>query len=603
VDRFRILSNWVIIVGFIFLILEGCSEDERTPDEYERTLNLSTIIVNPLTPTLEPKDSVVILSVRSDGSAPRGDEADFTWTVDAGSLSTNKGYYVKWYRPDSTGLYNISVRGVLGGIERIISKKVAVRNFERIDIPELKKHFFLTMMENWFGPRIHFVGYPTSRGDFNYLMGGSIFNFDQSEPPFESITHAVRYDTDDYFGGDYFRFYPEGDYIVGSSREEQIEKPNLNIFIVNLSTGIGFNVVHVTRDDGGYGLRRNQHIYPWGTNHPDPMLVWEQHITGEEDDGSEDLFNIGFCNNPLDATPTIQTITESLDSVLKEVDIDSIFYPADTMIIGEDTTITPADTTVTVDSVFNRFYYRNIKPLFTPDEQSIIYFVDGDSIDPEVETFEPCIIDLNGEDVDIDSRRVLGNGIFKSAGIRVSEETVFQWKPGQDSDILGFIEGGGHLCFLDYDNALVEVVEEPSPISEFVWSENECIAIDGGGMVKVNLGGGVDRIFNKDVRTDKLTGLCCIGDISEERKILCQVVRSGKSLVDTVAASYSALMAYTLGEVNEYYYLSPRIPVFFVETPEVTFPGMRTFNTDGIDDLYFPVSEGDGIVRIYHSYW
>lgn len=600
-DSFKRFSKWIGIAGLVFIILHGCSEDEDGPDEYERSLNLSTIVVNPLTPTLDPGDSVVILSIRNEGSAPRGDEANFTWTADAGSLSTDKGYYVRWYRPDSTGLYNISVRGVLGGIEKVISKKVAVRNFESIDAtPELKEHFFLTMMEGRLGPQIHFVGYPKRRGNFSYLMGGSIFSLSSS---LANITHVVKYDTDDYFGGDYFRFYPEGSYIVGSVREEQIEKPNLNIFLVDLTTGIGFNVKHVTRDEGGYGLRRNQHIYPWGTDDLDPMVVWEQHIVGEEDDGSEDIYNIAFCNNPKDANPDIQVLTKSLDSLLKEVDIDSIFYPADTTIIGEDTTITPADTSVTVDSIFNVYYYRNIKPVFTPDEQSIIYFVDSDSIDYEVETFEPCIIDLNGEEVDIESRRMLGDGIFERADVSVSENTVFQWEPGENSNNLGFIEDGGKLCFLDYDNALVEVIEGTTIISEFVWSGSECIAIDGSGIVKVNLGGGVDRLFTKEVRTDQLTGLNCVGDISGERKVLFQVVRSGKSLVDTVAASYSALMTYSI-EDGESYYLSPRIPVFVVESPSVNFPGMRIFNKDGgIDDLFFPVSEGDGIVRIYHSYW
>ncbi len=567
-------SKWIVIAGLLFIVLGGCSEEEGPPSEIEMALNLSAIVTNPLSPA--PGDSV-IMTVRSSGSAPRGSEADFTWTVDAGSLSSNKGYSVRWYTPDSTGLYTISARGALDGIEKTLTRKIAIRNFEQIEpSPDIKTYYYPRMVTvERLGvevDQLHFIGTPYNSDDFdanfNRYDGGGNTVFSLSTN-FASVSHVVRHGLSDqwvYRGGNNFRFFPEEGKLVGSFifHEGSIPKPPANVCIVDIQQ-LGSNFINITRDqDGVYG-RFNCHTYP-RANSDVSMVVWQQQIMGQARDGTKDLFNIGFCNNPYGGNPNLQTITQSVDTTMNR---------GDTILV----------------------YYRNIKPLFTPDQQNIIYFVDTTG------TFEPCMVDLNGDEVDISTRRMMGgeDGIFGSYGVEISENTVFQWNPG--FDVLGFIDDTGVLCFFDYLSGQVDFISAAGRVSEFTWAPDgsECVAANENGIVKVSLGGGAVSLFTKEVSTDAIMGLNWAGDQTDPR-ILYQVVRSGKSIVDTLYASYSALMTYSLNE-DQYYYTTPRIPLFSVEAVTVPYPWMRTVYSGGeSDDIFFPVMMGDGVVELYHSY-
>ena len=56
-------------------------------------------------------------------------------------------------------------------------------------------------------------------------------------------------------------------------------------------------------------------------------------------------------------------------------------------------------------------YYRNIRPIFTPDEDLLVYFVDTTGV------YEPCLIDIVGGAPVKETRRALS--LFEAAGVRV----------------------------------------------------------------------------------------------------------------------------------------------------------------------------------------
>jgi len=547
---FRVIYA-VFLISMLFPLpfISGCSEDESVaPEEPNPYVSADMLICNPLAPA---PGEVTTLTLETSGFSP-GELPDVYWTVEAGSLFVKEGISVQWKAPDTTGVFLIKARTTVGGVTDTTSRYVMVRNFVKMDTG-LRVSLYPYVGSNGI---MYFVGTddsPTS----NDFMGYHVYKYVPGNS--EILT---EHKNPDFEGGQEFSYH--GDRVLGTYLSEYsvfYRNQSYNVAIFPL---FGFSSPRlVTNDTGGAMKRKNQYLHPWGTDDLS-MIVWQENIVGTEEDGTKDLINIAFDNNL-----TKMTLTTNYDSIW--------FVLANG------------------DSIKKARYYRNIKPMITPDKDYIIYFVDTTG------TFEPCLIPIVGGVPDTNQSRALmvdeSHGLFEVNGIRIDENTIFEFNPTNTS-IVAFIDAPGHLCFFDYQAEDVQIVQLEGKAEEFVWSPDGelCAVITGAGINIVNVSGSGGLVLPKERSYDKYIGVNWAPDAGK-RLLGFRMLRKGKSELDT----YSALVLYSVDE-NKWYYASPRVGG--THEPSVPFTWFRVIFRGSSDFIYapMPVIEPGREVMLFYSY-
>ena len=166
--------------------------------------------------------------------------------------------------------------------------------------------------------------------------------------------------------------------------------------------------------------------------------------------------------------------------------------------------------TTNIDSFLDKLgiwkyvYWRNVRPLFTPDDNYVLFF--RDTI--KTNEFEPCLIPIVGDQPDTSAFKALMadtvTGVFKDAGIVMSEEANLEWKP-DGGNILSFVDNKKSLCYFDcdYDAPFVQkLTGEGISVLEFAWAPDGSMyaIVTDDGVSIVSLGGIVESILKKRCR-------------------------------------------------------------------------------------------------------
>lgn len=534
------------MVLFITALVGGCSEDNPIIVEENQWIDALLVICDPLCPS--PGEMSVLTALVTG----EGDWATYEWTVDGGTLQEEEGITVHWEAPQTAGLYEVRLVASLGASADTVRRTVMVRNFEMID----------TGVEYSFQPYIRdntlfFAGSNQNPASDNFF-GFHIYRY---EGPSNSL---VMTGCDIGCSGlSESTFYPDVD--NGTILGVSLTHTNLplrqyaeNIFLWDMA-GIAAPVV-ITDEYIVKNNRANRNIFAQATDDLG-IITWEHHTAGLLPDGTRDLFNIKFYNRNLDREILL---TKSMDS------------------------------TITIYGTIYR-YYSNIKPLITPQEDRIIYFVDT------TRTYEPCIIEIDGGLPDTLSRRALmvpdkNYGIFHEADVSVSERTFFDWCP-QTYDILAFIDDGGILCFFYPYTESVDRFAALGQVTEFAWSpdgEQFAIVNDDGIGLGMTLSGEVTTVYTREKLTDDIIGITWSRDISSDPKLAFRLVRKGKTSID----SFSSLVIYSIND-DDWYFALPRIEL--TQEMEVDYHLNRVLIEPDDTGMYVPVPTEDRSV-IYHSY-
>ncbi len=549
-------ASLAIAFIFAFIFVAGCSNEETAPaPENPTTITLSGILCNPLAPA---PGATAQLTVRAEG---QGSAAVFAWGVEAGQIipdtirnsdgSINHldstSITVRWKAPSEPGNYRITVRATAGAAVRDTAAWVMVRQCEAINTG-MRYSYFPTLVEG----ELYFVGTsgnPTDRSFLGYHA------YKQDIPP----TQIDRLTSPIISGGYEFQFYPDG-LITASITDgaEYIRLQPTNVIFFPYFAALP-KIYWSNNESGGTTYRKNQNISP-SVNASLEMAVWERNQVGATDDGKKDLVNIRFRFS----TGPIQTLTTAKDSIYQ---------------LG----------------AWNYTYWRNIKPMFSPDEAMIIYFCDS------TDTFEPCVIPVIGVEPDLAGRRAFmvddRRGIFFYAGVAVTERTIFQWNPLNHTQV-AFIDDAKKFCVLDYSAETVEIMAEG--INEFVFSEDGKIAAVAEDGVYILEPGQTEarRVFTKERATDAVIGVNWSPGTVNQR-LGFRMVRKGASPIE----SYAVLVIYSMDD-GRWYYASPEIkPVMSME-PDVNYKWLRAVFNPFSGDMYVPVplSTGGGRATIYRSY-
>jgi hypothetical protein len=534
----------LLVVLMVFLWM-GCGKETATAPQKSADVDALSIIVDPLSPA--PGDTAW-LTVQPVGS---GGTPVYNWRVDEGTLISNASISVQWVVPDAKGIYRVAVKVAIGSAIDTISKYVMVRDCESID----------TGIRFSFNPRV---------SDTDFIIFGS--NISPSNPLFVAYnayqvglqTEQITINGDPTVDGG-FDLQFVGNTLVSSvitNYNSFLRQQSYNVILFPLRFGTKRFVSN--NDAGGSIYRKNQHTKPDATADLS-KVVWQMHLVGPSEDGTKDLVNIAYRK----LTEPIKTLTTSQDSTEK-------------------------------NGLVLQRYYRNVVPMFTPNERNILYFTDTTG------TFEPCIIQVdpvNGPV--IGSNRELGgpgrHGIFFNSGVTVSEKTVFEWNPAAETE-LGFVDASGKFCILDYADSSVQVVSSVGKITEFAWSfEGEAAVITKAGVLIVTPGGAPDTVFVKERVGDQLVGVNWSFPGVGEKSIGFRMVRRGISAQE----SFCALVIYSL-ERKQWYYVSPRIPASAME-PSVDYRWLRVmFDVSSGGGLYAAIptvrADGGDAVTVYHSH-
>ena len=562
--RWKRLTAWVFVLGLTLslITITGCGdEDVVDPNLCKPSMELNLIITNPLTPA--PGDTT-LLTIQSSGEGC-DNWAAYTWTVEAGELIQDTGITVQWVAPAEFGAYKIECRATLEGVApQTVEAMVMIRQFDVIEtgrIASIKPTVLINTLyciaeDGDVGPRS------------NNFLGWSVYDISNTA----RVTKVT--DTGDPAGGGSFEFdfARSGESIYGSfftSYYSGLRQQRKNVW--KFPTIFG-SPVEASSDEGGMGiLRKNQHRYPI-TNTAGNKAVWKFQFAGREPDGTGDMFNVVYWDE-FDGPGDWYTVTQSLDST--------------TVIMG-------------VDTVTLYRYYNNIKPMFTPNEDNILYFVDTSGV------FEPCVIPMVAGDPDTLQRRAMmvdeTTGIFKQAGVLISEKTIFQWNP--TVDFLSFISNG-EIAFFDYATETVAIVNGLEKVTEFSWSPDgsQLAAVNEDGVYLVSVGGAVnpDRVFTRERLTDGIHGIAWNDDLANPQ-LAFRLVRKGKSEVD----SWSSLVIIDLTS-GLWAYASETVQWHSSREPsQIDYTWMRClFDADGTG-VYapFPVLDaanypGKDIILIY----
>ncbi len=519
------------------------------------------IILNPPAPS---RGETTQLTVQVEGEGC-GKWTEYTWTVEGGKLLKDKGITVQWVAPMEYGIYHIQCRASLDGAKPdTIHTQAIIREFEYLETDKIASVNPILM-----GNGLYFIAEEGNVGPTSLnFIGWAVYELSSSG----NVT-LITDTRDPSGGGSYeFDFAGSNQVIYGSFINiyfPGLRQQRMNTWKFPLPAG---SPVNVSNDLGGSDFtRKNQHRYP-KTNADGDKAVWKFHRIGKSRDGTADLFNVAYWDES-DGRGNWYTVTQSHDS--------------STSIVGPDT-------------VTKHRYYNNIRPMFTPSEDNILYFVDT------TRNFEPCLIPLAGGLPDTLSRRALmvdeKTGIFKQAGINISEKTVFEWIPNVDK--LSFI-AAGQIVFFDYAGEAVAIVSELSSVTEFAWASDgsQLAAVNDIGVYLVGAGGAVanDPVFVKERATDDIKGISWNND-GTRPQLAFRLVRKGKSASDSWSALVivdmnSGLWAYSSRAIQWHSSREPK---------DIDYTWMRTlFDEDGTgvyvpfpvyDDVNYP---GKEIILIY----
>lgn len=546
----------VLAFPLALALLSGCGDDNGTgPDACTPEVATHIIISNPLAPA--PGDTV-LLTVQATGEGC-GAWPQYNWTVTGGELLQSRGITVRWRAPLETGLYGIACRASIESSRDTVSTDVMVREFEYLDTGRIASLRPTTVFGNLvfaaeygtLSPRnLSFIGY----GMYRYNGPGSSTR----------ITGTGESQTGSYE----FHISRGESWIWGSFITNYY--PSLRTQRINVwrfpTVGFGSSS-NVSDDPGGAGiLRKNQHRYPY-SNDFGTRAVWKFQFAGEALDGTKDQFNIAFWDE-ADGMGNWHTVTQSFDT----------FYQ-----------------TIAGETIAKRRYYQNIRPMFTPDEANILYFVDSTGV------FEPCLIPMAGGSPDTLQRRALmvdeDTGIFAAAGVTISEGTVFEWSP--TSNILAFISGGqgaaaGRLVFFDYQTETVAPIDGMEKVQEFSWAPDgsQLVAVtDEEGIFIVSAAGAVSGppVYTRERSTDDIIG-ATISPSPTEPKVAFRLVRKGKTNLD----SWSALVVVDLTS-GIAAYASPAVPWSGSRELEVPFDWKRMLWEDDNSGIYAPFAVLDDV--------
>lgn len=542
-----ILIFAISITGFV---LAGCSEDTPVAPARPPEIEALNIICNPLSP--EP-GMPAQLTVQATGYTP-GPWPSYQWHVEAGSLLVDEGISVPWLAPNSTGVYGVTAVMSIGGARDTIQKSIMVRNFEILDTG-MSISLDPVYLDTW----IYFLG-TNQEPDAEDFRGYDVFKYGATPLEISDCTYCEGgYEYSNYYDGfsGYFLGTVYTDFFQGYRQQP------MNVIV--FSTLPFEEPDYVTNENDGSFRRRNQNIQPFG-NEDFSMITWQRVEVGLAEDGTQDLFNIRFRNRDIGRS---MTLTTSLDSSL------DYSRPPDTVTIYR--------------------YYQNIRPMITPGNEYVLYFVDT------TKTFEPCLVPIEAGLPDTTQRRALmidsEIGIFSQADVSVSENTIFQWNPGF-SNILGFIDDNKTLCFFDISTEEVETFPDLGELSEFAWSPDgsQSAIVTDTGVFIVGLSGASDNIFTKVKATDEIIGVNWSPD-PDDQKIGFRLIRKGKSSIE----SYSSIIIYTDNN-DKWYYALPRIP--WRSEPEIDYSLMKVkFDSDNKGILApIPIAGSGTQIRIYHSY-
>jgi hypothetical protein len=535
-----------LMIAFTFglIFTAGCSKDAPLTGGSTDYITVSGILCNPLAPA--PGDTAQ-LTVRAAG---KGADATYEWQVEAGTLIAISGISIKWVTPADPGIYRIMLRASVGSEVRMDTTWVMVRRCVAIDVG-LRYAFYPTLVEG----ELYFVGTNANLSDRSFL---GYHAYKLNLPP----TQIDRMTTVNISGGYDFKFYPDG--ILAASitdGAEYIRQQPVNVIFFPYLPALQ-KKLWSNNEFAGTTFRKNQNLYP-STNSSLDMAVWQRTWVGETDDGKKDLVNIRFRF----LTGPIQNLTTAKDSVFQ--------YGA-----------------------WSYNYWRNIKPMFSPDDAMIIYFRDS----TKSAKFEPCLIPMDGAEPNLVGQREL-RGIFSRDTVVVSENTIFQWNPASPTQ-LAFIDVGGQFCIFDYAAETVERMAKRfkglKGLTEFVYSEDgklAAVAEDGVYILDQGLTQ-AKRIFTKERATDAVIGINWSPGLVDQ-KLGFRMVRKGASTVE----SYCALVIYSIDN-DRWYYASPEIKPVMGTEPAVNYIWMRAMFDSYTGGMYIPVplSEEGGKSVIYNSY-
>jgi len=512
----------------------GCSKDETPVDVTPPPdVELLSIICNPLAP--EPGETA-LLTVQGTGSGGIG---AYEWQVSGGTIIDNGTINVSWETPETAGIYRVFVKATVGTANDTASTYIMLR---KTDIVETGIRY--SLYPNLVYGELYFIGSTLSLSD-RLFYGFHAYRLAESEVIQLTTNENPRID-----GGFDFVFTQEGLLTsVAINAAEFIRQQAMNVIVFPLVAG-ATRFVSKNEFLGG-PVRKNQHTHPDATA-DFGMFVWQYREVGAADDGTEDLTNVAFRAGTL-LTDPIKILT-----VAKESNPDGFIT-----------------------------YFRNIRPLFTPDETSILYFTE------KRDWFEPCIIPIiEGTEPDTASRHLIE--VFRAAEVKVSERTVFEWNPVVPTQ-LGFLDTQGKFCIFDYAAETVEVLG--TGVLSFAWSADGKLAgVTDEGVYILEPGQTAARsIFTKERPSDDCLGLNWSPGTSNQR-VGFRLMRKGASSKE----SFSAFVVYSLDD-DRWYYASKRIASS--SDPDVIFPWMRVVFESFGDGMYapVPVPTGGGQVVLYYS--
>ncbi len=445
----------------------------------------------------------------------------------------------------------ITVRASVGSEVRRDTTWVMVRRCEAIDTG-LKYAFYPNLVEG----DLYLVGTNGVLSDRSFLG----YHAYKADIPPTQIDKLIGTTVVNISGGYDFKFYADG--ILAASitdGAEYIKQQPTNVIFFPYLPSLP-KTLWSNNEVVGTTFRKNQNLYPSASSGLD-MVVWQRTAVGSSDDGKKDLVNIRFRFS----TGPIQTLTTAKDSVFQ---LEAWSYT----------------------------YWRNIKPLISPDVEMIIYFNDSTG------TYEPCLIPLDGAIPNLGERRALldpngRHGIFYNAGVKVSEKTIFQWNPASSTQV-AFIDDNRQFCIFDYAAETVEIVA--TGLTEFVYSEDGKLAgVVEDGVYILEPGQTVaKRVFAKERATDGVIGINWSPGLDNQR-LGFRMVRKGASAVE----SYNVLVIYSMDD-DRWYYASPEIKPVMGTEPTVNYIWMRAIFDSFSGDMYVPVplSTGGGKSVLYRSY-
>jgi hypothetical protein len=538
-----------MVVGFLCVMLTaaGCSKnDETVKPQCEPSLSVDMIICNPLAPA---PGATAQLTAQATGysctSLP-----EFEWQVQSGTLIDTTGISVGWIAPQEKGVYRVFVRASLGTQVDTMSTYVMVRDLEQINTTiryTLYPHLILNQL--LFLGSTTSITLPTFMGFHAYARAGGTTELVTKDFGTTRVmgTQSVAFRRGSMVASaitDASQYYRQQPISIIVFPYDVIEFPTL-----------------IAGPRASVALRWDENTYV-DTDENASMFIWQQNLVGLKEDGTADLINIAFKT----LTGAITKLTTNVDST----------YQFGTWVYR---------------------YWRNVRPMFSPDQSKILYFVDS------TQTLEPCIIPLSGQTPVIADRHMFKPdpgakpGIFQVAGVKASERAVFEWDPAVN-DKVAFVDNNQKLCILDITSEDVQVLQDVGKVSEFAWSSDGRIAaITEDGISIVSQAGIPDTVFRKEKAEDNLSAIGWSPDQGNP-KLAFRMVRKGKSSAD----SYSALMICSLNDRRSYY-ATPRIA--WATEPPVPYTYMRVLFEADNNGVYFPTPEpqtGGGKITLYRSY-